>query len=360
MIVTVTECHNLKYIHKFKTTINTIIQNNFAHKKGEHKKKMIPPAVDELVAKIKANDPTLKEFKWEKKWSDDTKWTFGGQEDMRDLESLADALRGNSNLEVLSLEGNYVGDGGIKMMKDFLSESVTLRHLNLNHNKIGEDAIATLAECFRTGSPKLESLKLQESMIEIEGVKHIATIISESTHLKHIELADCFINDEGMKLLSDALSGNSTLQYLGLNGNSIGDGGMKFFTDVLRSNSTLQSVMMRGNEFGNEGVKMLGDALDGNTTMKHLTLGSNSKIGDEGVSFLADSLLTNSTLECLELDSNEIADEGLKSMAGIIGNKNSVLKKIMLGNNKFTEEGKKVLVDAAENSRFSTVFDFKK
>jgi len=321
---------------------------------------MIPPKVDELVAKIKANEPTLKEFKWDKKWSDDTKWTFGGQKDMRDLESLADALRSNSNIEILSLEANWVCDAGIKVMKDFFRDNLTLRYLNLNHNLIGEEGTATLMECFRTGCPKLETLKLQKSVIGIEGVKNIAAIISQSKHLKHIELADCLIEDDGIKALADALSGNSTLQYLGLNGNNMSDKGMKFLADAIHTNSTLQSVMLCGNMLGDEGVKMFADALKSNATIKHLALGSNRrKIGDKGVAFLMDILLTNSTLEYLELDSNYIGDEGLKSMAGIIGNSDSAMKKIMLGNNDFTVKGKKVLLDAAENGKFSTVFDFK-
>ncbi|KAG0041328.1 hypothetical protein BGZ89_007519, partial [Linnemannia elongata] len=65
---------------------------------------------------------------------------------------LAKALKTNSTLTTLDLQGNSIGDDGAKALAEALKTNSTLTTLNLYNNSIGDDGAKALAEALKTNS----------------------------------------------------------------------------------------------------------------------------------------------------------------------------------------------------------------
>ncbi|KAG0275391.1 hypothetical protein BGZ97_010305, partial [Linnemannia gamsii] len=77
---------------------------------------------------------------------------------------LAEALKTNSTLITLNLEGNSIGDDGAKALSEALKTNSTLTTLDLGSNSIRDDGAKALAEALKTNST-LTTLKLQGNSI---------------------------------------------------------------------------------------------------------------------------------------------------------------------------------------------------
>lgn len=62
---------------------------------------------------------------------------------------LAEALKGNSSLELLDIGGNNIGPEGIKVLLSALKGNLTLKTLELGYNPIGEEGAKALAETIK-------------------------------------------------------------------------------------------------------------------------------------------------------------------------------------------------------------------
>ncbi|KAG0014464.1 hypothetical protein BGZ82_001746 [Podila clonocystis] len=123
---------------------------------------------------------------------------------------LAEALKTNSTLTTLDLEGNSIGENRAQALAEALKTNSTLTTLNLSSNAIGENGAQALAEALKTNST-----------------------------LTTLDLGFNAIGENGAQALAEALKTNATLTTLGLLGNSIGEKGAQALAEALKTNSTL-------------------------------------------------------------------------------------------------------------------------
>jgi len=83
-----------------------------------------------------------------------------------------------SNLMGLYLDGNLIGDEGISMLAEALSQLVQLRSLWASRNRIGDEGVSALCAELPY-SPNLIRLDLNGNMIGNEGAESIATIFPQ-------------------------------------------------------------------------------------------------------------------------------------------------------------------------------------
>ncbi|CAF1024628.1 unnamed protein product [Adineta steineri] len=106
---------------------------------------------------------------------------------------IADALRQNNTLEVLSLRNNNLDDIGVQYLTDMLKTNKSLKKLDLSGNHITST-----------------------------GAMHLANMLKENEILTHLSLSKTNIADKGIQSLANVIQDNNkTLQALSLSGNKL-------------------------------------------------------------------------------------------------------------------------------------------
>ena len=145
------------------------------------------------------------------------------------------------DMRVLDLSNNKL-DGSAC---DLLAKNITIKHLDLSNNPIGE---------------------------HMEGVISVAKMLVENKTLTAFYLQDCHISSEGAVELAAALCKNSTLKFLSLDHNPIGVEGASSMSDMLQRNTSLEYLYLCDDSVGEEGVHQLINSLKHNQTLRELWL----------------------------------------------------------------------------------------
>jgi Ran GTPase-activating protein (RanGAP) involved in mRNA processing and transport len=144
----------------------------------------------------------------------------------------------------LQLAHNKITSVGASIISEALKNNTTLEHLDLNGNRLCDMGILALTKTFSLNSCKVYFLSLQ--------------IIGTT--------------DEGAKYISEMLKTNKTVRYLLLGWNEITDRGVELLADVLtRQNTTLVSLRVDGHKLvSNKSVNSLVEMLKHNQTLNRL------------------------------------------------------------------------------------------
>ncbi|XP_067302950.1 NLR family CARD domain-containing protein 3-like isoform X2 [Pseudorasbora parva] len=208
--------------------------------------------------------------------------------------ALASALRSNpSHLRELNLNYNKPGDSGIKLLSDLLKNPLCkleklqlcdcfiteegfktlvsglrsnpshLRDLNLNGNKIGDLGVKLLSDLLQDTQCKLEKLQLKLCNFQEGCAALVSALVSNPSHLRELDLSNNKLEDSRVKLLADLLKDpNCKLEKLQLYNCNIGEEGCAALNSALRSNpSHLRELILNHNKLGDSGVKLLNDLL---------------------------------------------------------------------------------------------------
>lgn len=106
----------------------------------------------------------------------------------KSLSQLSVTLMTNTSLERLSAEDCNLCDFGVISIMDGLERNVTLRYMNLKHNKVGSYGAKSILACLKNASSGLQHLILSENPLEDEGGLLIATAITLNTSLIKLEM----------------------------------------------------------------------------------------------------------------------------------------------------------------------------
>ena len=177
-----------------------------------------------------------------------------GDEDIRPLRALAEALKTNSALTALHLYGSRMGDEGSRALAEALKTNSALTTLHLGGNRIGDEGAWALAEALKTNSA-LTTLHLSGNSLGDEGAWALAEALKTNSALTRLPLSRNRIGAEGARALAEALKTNSALTTLRLyfsivdeldpNVNSIGAEGARALAEaaaVKEPNDRLQKV----------------------------------------------------------------------------------------------------------------------
>jgi hypothetical protein len=146
----------------------------------------------------------------------------------------------NSCLEILDLQGNWIGSSATQALSAVLKTNSTLTTLNLDFNSIGDIGAQALAQALMANTT-LTTLNLDFNSIGDIGAQALAQALMTNTTLTTLDLSYNSIGSNGALALSEALKINSTLTTLDLECNSIGSNGAQALSEALSTQDQLDS-----------------------------------------------------------------------------------------------------------------------
>lgn len=193
-------------------------------------------------------------------------------------------------------------------LKFCLSVSNSLQLLDMDGNYLGPHGASSLSKGLKLNN-SLKVLKLSLNDIEDEGACQLAEVISTNRSLEKLFLAENCIGPKGIAALAQKIIGNTSVKVLDLSRNRTGDGGACALADMLQRNRSLEELDIERNCIGHEGTSGLARALEVNTTLKVLNLNGNN-IQSKGAEALAGMILKNRSLHTLKVENNLIDSYG--------------------------------------------------
>ena len=185
-------------------------------------------------------------------------------------DELAATIRANSSLEELWLGDNHLGSSTL-MIVNALKEITTLKKLSLGNNGNRSKELAPAIASVVTRNKLLETISLNNSGLNDNGVIKIAESLCNHTKLKWIYLHNNNITKKSAETLSSIISSNTGLEELHLGSNHLQLGAVKVAT-ALKTISSLKTLCLKSNGIPVEVVDELKAAIKANTSLDHLML----------------------------------------------------------------------------------------
>ena len=142
------------------------------------------------------------------------------------------------NVTVLGLSICQLGEGGARVMLEFLRLNTTLEKLFLASNNLGCDGARALAEALCVNTT-LRELQLSNNHMRDDGARALAEALRSNTTLTSLCLGENELGEDGARALAGALCVNTTLHKLDFSYNEIGEGGVQALTAAMIRNTTL-------------------------------------------------------------------------------------------------------------------------
>jgi Ran GTPase-activating protein (RanGAP) involved in mRNA processing and transport len=208
---------------------------------------------------------------------------------------------------------------GVKGMQSFAfllaRNRTSLRSLSIGHNEFGNDGVALLAISLFTNT-SLQCLKLDSLLRLMEvgiGMTSLFMALGLNGTIRDLDIEGNKIGDEGITELAQSLLTNQSLQTSKLSYVDMSPIGAKALSRSLKSNRTVSAIDLCCNRVGDDGAVALADALLVNQSLQELNLSTNG-IGDVGAVALADALRVNQSLQELVLGGKDIGERGSRSL----------------------------------------------
>ena len=252
---------------------------------------------------------------------------------------IANALMTNKTLKRLNLSSTGIDCEGIKRIADALRVNSGLGELDLSFLDIGDTGCVALADMMKVNR-SLKKLRLRSGSITWFGCGCLLEGLEIGKHVTELDLSRNFIGDAGIDMLLRHLKDDSSLREVNLENCGITASGCGILSDVILTNKSLRHLDLSVNFIGDQGIMKLSNALDRN---KHIrTLGLNMcGISNDGFSKILDILEGNPTLTLLKLcynrlgrehDNPEATSDNLKYRVRIVTSSNPKLKLLLWGN----------------------------
>jgi Ran GTPase-activating protein (RanGAP) involved in mRNA processing and transport len=124
---------------------------------------------------------------------------------------------------------------------------------------------------------KVTQLWLKRNPLRVEGIHHIATLLSVNQFLTVLDLTSTGMLDVGAKHLFSALTSNSSLQFLYVGGNGLTHpSSTSYITQYFlnQKGNGLKGISFNCNRFGDGGVSEIAESLLDNSSLTRLDFGS--------------------------------------------------------------------------------------
>jgi Ran GTPase-activating protein (RanGAP) involved in mRNA processing and transport len=281
--------------------------------------------ISEFVAWVRTSPVSLRELS-----------LYNCEIDAANAKKLAEALRGNTTLTMLRLDG-VIGFIDRAALADALKVNKTLTTLYLTLNRFSAEDVEALADALKVNKT-LTTLDLSFNKINAKGAEALADALKVNKTLTKLRLAGNKIDAKGAEALADALEINQTLTKLDVSFSNFGAGGAValLLVGAPGGNKTLTTLDLQDNQLGAEGAQALASALRINKTLTTLDLSDND-IGDVGAEALASRLRGNTTLTKLKIKDNAISDDGAVALVRALRG-NTTLTTLDLCDNEFESD----------------------
>jgi Ran GTPase-activating protein (RanGAP) involved in mRNA processing and transport len=190
--------------------------------------------------------------------------------------AVAGALEDMTDMRVLSLHGNAIGDEGAAALANIIArDRSTITELYLDVNKMTDIGFAALGEALKTNS-RLKTLDLDHNPITDAGIAALMGDMHLNNVLESLDLVALRISDEGARAVGKYLARNSGgLTVIDMSTNDIGDEGARALAVGLQKNRILCELVLTGNEIGDFSAEaQMGEYIDRNRALHGPAAGS--------------------------------------------------------------------------------------
>ncbi|XP_062844406.1 uncharacterized protein LOC134303073 [Trichomycterus rosablanca] len=260
----------------------------------------------------------------------------------------------SSSLKHLNLNNNKLKDSGVKLLSAGLENPhCKLEILRLDDCSLTEESCEVLSSVLSLNSSSLKHLNLNNNKLKDSGVKLLSAGL-ENPHckLEILRLDDCSLTEESCEVLSSVLSLNSSsLKHLNLNNNKLKDSGVKLLSAGLENpHCKLEILRLDDCSLTEESCEVLSSVLSLNSSsLKHLNL-NNNKLKDSGVKLLSAGLENpHCKLEILRFAGCSLTEESCEVLSSVLSLNSSSLKHLILSYNELKDSGVKLLSAGLEN-----------
>uniref|UniRef100_A0A3Q0SWJ0 NLR family CARD domain containing 3 n=1 Tax=Amphilophus citrinellus TaxID=61819 RepID=A0A3Q0SWJ0_AMPCI len=136
-----------------------------------------------------------------------------------------------------SLQENAIGNEGVIFLAEALKTNTSLRILCLQGVSAGTSGAIKMAEALMSNQT-LQTLDLRGNTVGMEGAKALANAMKFNRSLKSLNLQENSLGMDGAIFIATALKGNHQLTYINLQGNGIGESGAKVISDAIRASAS--------------------------------------------------------------------------------------------------------------------------
>lgn len=199
---------------------------------------------------------------------------------------IAQMLEVNQSLQTLDLVNVGMLDAGAKVLFESLKQNKSLRTLYIDANGIGVEGAQYIADYFeylkQTKQKGLTGLFMAMNRLGDEGVKIIANAISNYPHLKRLDFASNRIQNSGLTVLLEQVNTLPQLIYLGIGlykstsdlnelPNYFDGEGADIIANFLRTNKTIRGMEIKDVNLRDGGLNAIAEVLEQNTTLLDLS-----------------------------------------------------------------------------------------
>ena len=188
---------------------------------------------------------------------------------------------------------------------------ICLEELYISANKVhplGDHEAELLSEGI-TNTKTLRVLNISDNNIGPSGTTAIANALTNSTSLEELDIGNNKLGDHGAELLSEGITNTKTLRVLNISENNIGPSGTTAIANALTNNTSLEELDMSCNTIGQDGAIALGNAITNNKMVKELLLANEDydhefacPVDKESAMIIMKSLYNNNIITKLSLD----------------------------------------------------------
>ena len=151
------------------------------------------------------------------------------------------------HLVSLRLEGNHIGDTGVKVLCEALAHCRHLETLDLASNNIGSKG-GTAIGMLLGKSPKLTEVDFSRNCIRGGGAAALAFGLAKSRSLLWCDISMNSFNNQAARTLARSLKKNAVLTHLDISLCKFKVADIKMIGSALKSNRTLRGIHALGNE----------------------------------------------------------------------------------------------------------------
>lgn len=201
-----------------------------------------------------------------------------------------------------------------------------LRVIQLHHCLIGDDGILILAEFLSQYKPPpdrnpfgIQCLELPGCNIGPTGCRFLTRFLSSSTTVEKVKLDFNPLGDEGALEISSALRWNASVTSLSMEYCSIGPLGAEGIASCVIKGSNVRILSLRGNPLGDVGIESLGQAMCVGTKLEEADFADTACGKDaESLESLCEAVEKSVSLTSLNIDLNVLAPSVAESLLAAV------------------------------------------
>ena len=202
------------------------------------------------------------------------------------VRQIAQMLEVNRGLQTLDLVNVGMLDAGTKILFESLKQNRLLKTLYIDANGIGIEGARYIADYFeylkQTKQIGLTGLFMAMNRLGDEGVKIIANAVSNYLHLQRLDFSSNRIQNSGLTVLLKQINTLPQLIYLGIGlykstsdlyelPNYFDGEGAQIIANFLQTNKTVRVMEIKDVNLRDGGLDAIAEALEQNTTLLDLS-----------------------------------------------------------------------------------------